>query len=310
MRALVVGANGFIGSHLVDALVTSDHDVRAFDRFSRDLSFATPGRVDVVVGDFLNQDDVARALRGVEVVFHFLSTSTPATAEEDPTFDIRTNIAPSVDLLRLSVEAGVKRVYFASSGGAVYGNLAKELCAEEDAPQPVSPYAIGKLAIENYLNYFQAKHGLESVALRISNPFGPRQHARSAQGIIPIVLRSIQAGRPVTQFGDGSMVRDYLYVEDLAEMVVKTVVGSPKQRAYNLGSGVGRSVTEIFGHIRDVVGADFEIEVKPTPATFVDRSVLDTRRYRTEFGATSLTDLRAGIERTWESVSMEGPPPH
>lgn len=300
-----MGANGFIGSHVVDALIAQGHHVVGFDRYSTEPSFASAHAVEIVVGDFLNRDDLAKAVRNVDVVFHFLSTSTPATAEEDPSFDVRTNIAPSVDLLRLCVSAGVARVYFASSGGAIYGNLDKELCAEEDTPQPLSPYAIGKLAIENYLNYFHVKHGLDSVALRISNPYGPRQHARSAQGLIPIVLRSIKAGVPVTQFGDGSMVRDYLYVEDLAEMVVRTVSSTPRERKYNLGSGIGHSVTDVFENIRHVVGADFEVEVKPTPSTFVHRSVLDTRRFRNEFGQPELTQLREGIARTWASLNGE-----
>jgi len=174
-KCLVLGANGFIGSHLVDSLARAGHSVRAFDRFSSEPLFQENAKIDIFRGDFLNMHDLSEALKGVAYVFHFISTTTPVTAENDPLIDIETNIRMSIELFRACVEAKVKRVIFASTGGAIYGEAHDKPHAEEDIPKPVSPYAIGKLTIEHYLRYFKVKHDLDSIILRISNPYGERQ---------------------------------------------------------------------------------------------------------------------------------------
>lgn len=300
-KAVVIGANGFIGSHLVDALASSGHEVRAFDRFSsREPTFRAPA--EIMVGEFLSRGDLEAAVAGQDYVFHFLSTTTPATAESDPTLDVRTNLAQTIELLEASVHAGVGRVFFASTGGAIYGDQGKNEYSELDATIPASPYAIGKLAIEQYLRFFRVKHGLASTTLRISNPYGTRQHPSKKQGLIPIALRQILAGKPVVQFGDGSMVRDYLFVEDLVRMIVPLLAADSQHDLYNMGSGVGHSVSEVLEALRRVTGTDFDVEQRPTPPTFVDHVVLDTTRYRSEFGEVELTSLDEGIRKTFTEM--------
>ncbi|MCI0158198.1 NAD-dependent epimerase/dehydratase family protein [Leifsonia shinshuensis] len=302
--AVVIGANGFIGSHLVDGLVDAGHSVRAFDRFSsRRPTFQRPA--EVMVGEFLSRADLEAAVAGQDYVFHFLSTTTPATAEGDPTLDIRTNLAQTIELLEASVQAGVRRFYLASTGGAIYGDQGKREYSELDATVPVSPYAIGKLAIEQYLRFFRVKHGLESTVFRISNPYGTRQHPSKKQGLIPIALRQILNGEPVVQFGDGSMVRDYLFVEDLVRMIVPLTERATEYDLYNIGSGEGHTVEEVLAALRRVTETDFAIERRPTPPTFVDHVVLDTGRYRTEFGEMPLTPLDEGIRKTYIELKEE-----
>jgi UDP-glucose 4-epimerase len=298
-RCLVVGANGFIGSHLVDALAAGGHQVTAFDRFSRGAAAFTSSGVTTHVGDFLSHADLREALEGKEYVFHFLSTTSPAVADSEPTLDIRTNISQSVDLFDLCVASGVRKVYFASTGGAIYGDQRDEFFSEVSRTLPVSPYAIGKLAIENYLRYFRTRHALESVSLRISNPFGPRQHARRKQGLIPIALRQIVKNDFVTKYGSGSMTRDYIYVEDVARMIASMPGTDSKHEVYNIGSGIGRTVNQVLDAIRTVTQRDFEVREVPTPATFVERAVLDGSRFASEYGAQRLVTLEDGIERTW-----------
>ncbi|UOE44485.1 NAD-dependent epimerase/dehydratase family protein [Agromyces larvae] len=301
-RAVVIGANGFIGSHLVDGLVREGHDVRAFDRFSSRRATFTSDSVEVVTGEFLSRADLEAAVEGQEYVFHFLSTTTPATAEADPTLDIRTNVAQTVELLESCAAAGVEHLYFASTGGAIYGDQGLAEYSESDRALPISPYAIGKLTIEHFLHYFQATHGLRSTVLRVSNPFGTRQKPNSKQGLIPIALRQIALGRPVVRFGDGSMVRDYVYVEDLVKMVLAITGHETAHDLYNLGSGVGYSVNDVFDSIRRVTGEEFEIVERPVPPTFVDRVILNTDRYRDEFGEHSLTSLDDGIRLTFDEI--------
>lgn len=303
-RAVVIGANGFIGSHLVDSLSAAGHDVTAFDRFSAGTR-SYQADVRQLRGDFLNHDDLRQAVEGQQLLFHFLSTSTPATAERDPSFDLRTNVMQSIELMRLAVDAGVEHVYFASTGGAIYGDSGRELCSEADPTHPVSPYAIGKLSIENYLQYFRAKFGLESTTFRISNPFGPRQHIDRKQGLIPIVLRQVALGLPVTRLGDGGMVRDYIYVEDLVRMIEPVVQQGSRSSVYNMGSGEGRTVSSVLETIREVTGRDFEVLEAPQPPTFVDRITLDISRYVDEFSEPVLTDFAEGVDLTWQEVRAQ-----
>jgi UDP-glucose 4-epimerase len=302
-KCLIIGANGFLGSHLVDELGARGHSVTAFDRYSTDEPIFANSSAVPIAGDFLNRADVAAALAGQDSVFHFLSTTTPASAEDDPTLDVRTNIASSIDLLSLCVEAGVSRVYFASTGGAIYGDQPGTVLNETAIPQPISPYAIGKLAIEGYLRYFERKFGLPSVVFRISNPYGPRQHPNKLQGVIPIFLRNMKLGLPVLQFGDGSMVRDYLFVSDAVRMIADVVESKAQHSLYNIGSGVGTSVAEVLAAAREVTGLDPDVIVAPIPPTFVASSVLDTGRYQSEFGVPELVALRDGIDRTWAAMN-------
>lgn len=300
---VVVGGNGFIGSHLVDELVARGHEVSVLDRFSGDGVAYRAAGVRRIVGDFLNRADLAVALRGQERVFHFLSTTTPASAEDDPTLDVRTNVLASVELFQLAVEARVDRVFFGSTGGAIYGDQDVDLMHEELAPRPVSPYAIGKLAIEGYLRYFRRKHGLDSVTFRVSNPYGPRQGPNKRQGVIPIFLHELAAGRPLSVFGDGSMERDFIAVSDAVRMMADVADGSPRHDLYNIGSGRGTTISELVDVIAVATSRDIAIEHRPMPSTFVDRVVLDTGRFRAEFGDPALIPLADGVRDLWNGIA-------
>ena len=303
-ETLVLGANGFIGSHLVDSLAESGHRVRAFDRFgSKDPMFNPSDNIEVYPANYLNRADLEAAIKGMEYVFHFISTTTPATAEDDPTIDIETNIKMSVELFRLAAEAGVKRVIFASSGGSIYGeteNTGEH--SEQDQTKPISPYAIGKLAIENYLRYFNVKHGLDSVSLRIANPYGERQPKHRKQGVIPIFLENIHEGKSVAVYGDGSMVRDYIYVKDLAKMIVSMFDKPEVAEVYNLGSGKGNSINEILNVAKMITGKDPLVEYREVPSTFVNSVVLNMDRFINDFGEPALTSLEDGMRSTYKYI--------
>jgi UDP-glucose 4-epimerase len=298
-RCLVVGANGFLGSHLVDELARLGHEVTAFDRFSSGQASYTASGVSRRIGDFLNKADLADAVTGQEFVFHFVSTTTPASAENDPTMDIRTNLASTVELLESCVEAGVAKVFFASTGGAIYGDQPGVELTETTLPLPISPYAIGKLSIEGYLRYFERKHGLASVIFRISNPYGPRQHPNKKQGVIPIFLTRLSQGLPLVVLGDGSMVRDYLYVGDVVRMIGQTVEADNAYPVYNIGRGVGASLADLLAVIERVTGIIPEIQTEPAPSTYLQRVVLKTERYQREFGYPEFVSLDEGVAATW-----------
>ncbi|TFD53009.1 NAD-dependent epimerase/dehydratase family protein [Cryobacterium frigoriphilum] len=301
-NCLVIGGNGFIGANLCTALANSGHQVLAFDRFSRGIHAVSHPNVGSFIGDFMSRSDLAAALKDQDYVFHFLSTTTPITAESEPSLDLRTNVSQTVDLLELCVAANIKRFYYSSSGGAIYGPQGRSLYAESNSTLPVSPYGIGKLTIENYLRYFRVRHGLDSISLRISNPYGAGQSIEKRQGIIPIVLHQVASGGPISRLGDGTMIRDYLFIDDLVRMILLLVDRRPQYDVYNLGSGQGSSVNTIFDSIRRVTGVDFVTRDLPKPSTFVDHVVLDMTRFTTEFGKPNLTTLDAGVNSVWDLV--------
>jgi UDP-glucose 4-epimerase len=303
-RCLVLGANGFIGSHLVDSLVEQGHSVRAFDRFGdNEARFEASKRIERIDGDFLNRDDLRGALKGMEYVFHLISTTTPITAENDPIIDITTNITTSVELFQDCVEAKIKRVIFPSTGGAIYGEYDETKPLSEDSiPLPISPYGIGKLTIEHYLRYFKVKFGLDSIVLRISNPYGERQPVGRKQGVIPIFLEKIYADEPITVLGDGEMVRDYVYVKDVANILASIFDKKHSREVYNLGSGKGESINELVVAMRKLTGKKIRQESRPIPATFIHSVVLDTHALQAEFGVAPKTPLAEGLQKTWDYI--------
>jgi UDP-glucose 4-epimerase len=301
-RCLVVGGNGFLGSWVVDELVARGHDVSVFDRFSGEDNYASVG-VRRIIGDFLDTETLISAVGGQQHVFHFLSTTSPATAVADPSLDVRSNVLQSIALFEASVASGVERVHFASTGGAMYGDIAGVRIGEDVIPAPVSPYAIGKLAIEGYLRFFERTRGLSSISYRISNPYGPRQHPGRKQGVIPIFLARIAQGLPLEVFGDGSSVRDYIYASDAARLVVQAMDAPTRHSVYNIGSGVGSTLGEVIELASELTARAIVVERKERPPTFVDRIVLDTSRYAAEFEVGELVSLRQGIETTWEHTA-------
>ena len=304
-RSLVLGANGFIGSHLVDALVENGHQVVAFGRSGSETKFNHNPAVVSFYGDFLNRADLAASLKDIDYVYHFISTTNPASAENDPVIDIETNIRMSVELFELCIEAKVKRVIFASTGGSVYGDNPNPPYSETDATLPFSPYAIGKLTIEHYLRYFRHKYGLDSVTFRISNPYGERQPFHRKQGVIPIFIESIYREVPITLYGDGSMVRDYMYVGDVASMIAETGTASVQHDTYNLGSGEGIPLTNILAMAEKVVGKKATVNYLDTPSTFVKTTILDTNRFKREFSLNPTTGLEEGMRLTFEYIKEQ-----
>lgn len=299
-NCLVLGANGFLGSHLVDTLISKNEFVRAFDKYPDDKTrFNASENIELFHGEFLNETDLDKALLGIDYVFHFISTTTPISSEANPLVEIDTNIRYSVELFQKCVDNNVKKVIYASSGGSVYGNAGRDLIDENTIPNPISPYAIGKLTTEKFLSYFFEKYGLERVVYRISNPYGTRQSINARQGVIPIFLQHVLKDEPVQVFGDGSMVRDFIYVKDVAEMIVGSFENA-RDDLYNIGSGHGVSVNELIEIIYSVTGQTSKVNHVPAPATFVEKNVLDNSKFLKEFSISPRIDLREGIKYTWE----------
>ncbi|HSX07917.1 MAG TPA: NAD-dependent epimerase/dehydratase family protein [Candidatus Saccharimonadales bacterium] len=307
-KIVVFGAGGFIGQHLVRRFAKEpDHSVVAFGRFAdyqrgAASPFAEYANVQLVSGDFFNQRDLDNAIDGADYVFHLVTTTTPATSNDDPFIDIETNVRGSIELFELCTKHQVKKVIFLSSGGSVYGAIDSTAINERTLPEPRSPYGIGKLTVEHFLRYFKFTKNLDYVVYRVANPYGPGQNIYGRQGVIPIFMHKFLSNQPITVYGTGNMVRDYIYIDDLIDMLAGTYAKPNKHSEYNLGSGHGVSVNELISAIETCAGHSVEKEYMPTPATFLEKNVLDINRFVEEFGIKPATSLEDGMQRTWDYV--------
>lgn len=301
MRVLVIGGSGFIGSHLVDALLAQGHRVRVFDRAPERFR-SSPAGVEFIQGEFGDTASLAESLADVEMVYHLVSTTVPSTSNLDPVADIQGNLIGSVRLLEMMRAAGVRRLVYLSSGGTVYGIPQCDPVPESHPLQPISSYGIVKVAIEHYLHMEHHLHGLQYTILRASNPYGPRQGHGGVQGVIGTFLWKIAKDEPIQIWGDGSVVRDFIHVRDLAALCAlltqKQVTG-----CFNAGSGRGASILEVLDIVRKVVGRNVAPVFKPGRGFDVPRVVLDVNAIERSSGWAPRVDLESGVRETWAWVS-------
>ena len=293
---LVLGGAGFIGSHLTDALARAGHRVRVFDRVPPVLR----GDCEILAGDFMNPDDLARALRGSEVVFHLISTTLPQASNDDPVFDAQTNLLGTLRMLALCRRERVRKVVFVSSGGTVYGIPKTVPIAESHPTDPTCAYGIHKLAIEKYLHLEHLLHGLDYCVLRPANLYGERQRADVAFGAVAVFLDRALRGEPIRIWGDGSIVRDYVYVGDAVDAMLKAMAYAGSEKVFNVGSGAGTSLNDLVKRIEDVVGRRVAVEYTPRRAFDVPVNVLDSSLAKRVLGWSAATPLAAGIRKTYE----------
>lgn len=297
MKILVIGGCGFIGSHVVDDLLRTGHSVRVFDR--RHEQFRRPlADIDYRIGDFSDKMAVAEAIMGVDAVFHLVSTTFPGTADLDPKTDVRENLIDTLQLVETMLSLSVTRLLFLSSGGTVYG-IPQEIPIPETHPlRPINSYGIVKGAIEQYLEMYRRTRGLSPVIIRASNPFGPRQGHTGVQGVVSTFLSRIAKGEPIEIWGDGSVVRDFLDVRDLAELC--GVAGtSRREGVYNAGSGVGTSLNDLLETIRQVTETEIALQYRPGRLVDVPISVLDCTIAKRDFGWEPRRTLSEGLDNAW-----------
>ncbi len=252
VACLVLGAGGFIGSHLCHALVQAGARVHGFGRRQSFPDALPPLRF--TTGDFSDRAALALAVDGAEIVFHLLGGTNPEVSNKDPIADLQTNAVASVQLLELCRAASVRRIVFVSSGGAVYGRQDVMPIAESAATDPISAYGINKLMVEKYLQLYAGLGGPTAVSLRVANPYGPLQSPFRRQGLVAAISESVLAGKPVEIWGDGQVIRDYLYVEDVAQALLLAALYEGPEHVFNIGSGIGRSVREVADSICHILG--------------------------------------------------------
>ena len=293
MNILVLGGSGFIGSHVVDQLLAAGHKVRVFDRAPEHYRSRLK-RVEYRLGSFDDTFQVAEALQGMDAVCHLISTTVPGTSNLDPVADVQNNLVNTLLLLEQMRKKGMKRILYLSSGGTVYGNPEYSPVGENHPLNPISSYGVVKVAIEKYLNMYQQLYGFEPVILRPSNPYGSRQGHAGVQGLIGTLLSRTLAGEALEIWGDGSVIRDYMHVGDLARLCV-TALESNSCGVFNAGSGEGYSINEIVELIRDTIDDQLQVNYSEGRDFDVKEVVLDISQAKAEFGWQPEISLAAGL---------------
>jgi len=273
MKILVTGGAGFIGSHIVDGLLSAGHAVAVIDDLSSGSRDNLPATVPLHVVDIVDTAAVAGVIAAEkpDAVCHQAAQMSVSRSVREPLFDARVNCIGLINVLDAAVHAGCRRFVFASSGGVLYGDVTTP-AAESTPANPVSPYGITKWVGERYLAFYAAEHGITAVALRYSNVYGPRQNPHGEAGVVAIFSKKLLAGEPATINGDGRYVRDYIYGPDVARANVLALTDAASRCAtgsltsLNIGTGIGTDVVELEALIRESVAATGRARSGPLPA--------------------------------------------
>jgi UDP-glucose 4-epimerase len=303
---LVLGGAGFLGSHLVEALLREGSAVRVFDR-TRDWSVIAPAaNLELCEGDFGNRGDVALALEGCRTVFHLVGTTLPKGSNDDPVHDLESNLLTTVHFLELCRHSDVRKIVFASSGGTVYGVPTVVPIPEQHETRPLCSYGIHKLAIEHYLHLHASLYGIDYCVLRLANPFGERQRPHASQGAVAVFIDRVLRGEEIVVWGDGSAVRDYVYVEDVTRAFCQAAMHSGEVKVFNIGSGHGLSVNDLIASIEATVGRTVSRRYLPGRPFDVPVNVLDISRAATQLGWRPQHSFIEGLRRTlqWQAAQI------
>lgn len=293
---IVLGGGGFIGTTLCRRLAASGARVRAF---SRHFAFpnAMPG-VDLRTGDFCDADALGAAIEGFDVVYHLVHATPPQPANADMAGDIGNNVLPSLALFDICRKLRVKRIVFLSSGGTVYGRAATVPTPERAPTEPIAAYGISKLMIEKYLALHEHLHQIDYRILRVTNPFGPFQSTTKNQGIVAMLIARGLAGQPIEIWGDGSAVRDFIYIDDVIDALELARRDQSEFRIFNIGRGEGHTLREIVSRIQELLGQELELIWKDARTIDVPVSIVSNVRAREVLGWLPKTTLDEGLGKT------------
>ncbi len=305
MKILILGGNGFLGSHFVDKVVELDHEVTVFDRVqprvARNLEHLW-GKIRFINGEFENRKVLREALEGQDVVYHFIGATYPLASWKDPFIEIDLTIRSSVAMFDIAVEEGVKKIVYPSSGGTVYGRQ-KSPFTEKTPTQPFSPYGIAKLATEHFLSYYREANGVAADIFRIGNPYGPRQAIGSVQGVINVWMEAVLGHKEFVVYGDEHNVRDYIYVGDVAHLMTHSLTDLESSDTFNLGSGKGVSILELLEVFKEALsGEDLKYRVLPRRPSDNVASVLDTSKLLAHFPGFEYQTLTEKVRETWDDL--------
>jgi UDP-glucose 4-epimerase len=306
VKILVTGGAGFIGSHVVDAYLKGGHEVTVVDNLSTGQRKNISAGATFVESDLREAEPLHRLMvaKRFDAVNHQAAQMNVRKSVEDPAYDASVNINGMLNLLEGCVKTGVRKVVFASSGGAIYGEQETFPADERHPTRPISPYGVAKLATESYLHYYRAVHGIETVSLRYANVYGPRQNPGGEAGVISIFATRMLAGKEVAINGTGKQTRDYVYVGDVVRANV-LALGFAGSDFFNVGTGIETDVNTLFGMLQALAGSALPERHAPALKGEQLRSVLDHGKIMRTLGWKPEVRLQDGLRQTVEFFRKE-----
>ena len=293
-KVLILGGAGFIGGALINQLKKNSVEITAVDRAWND----EPNGVNCIVGDVFDKDCLNQVMAKQDVVYHLVSTTLPASSNKSPLHDCESNVAGTLRILDAMVENDIRKIVFLSSGGTVYGITSTSPINESFPTFPISAYGIGKLAIEKYLYLYSRLHGISAPVIRLSNPFGPGQAPDRGQGVIATFVKRALQKEPIEIWGDGSVIRDFVYIDDVIASLILSANSSEAFSLFNVGMGEGRSILDILDAIEKEVGCELTVIFKKARLCDVPEVVLDISKINAELNWYPRTSFEEGIKKT------------
>jgi UDP-glucose 4-epimerase len=312
VRILVTGGAGFIGSHVADTYIAAGHEVAILDDFRTGSEANVNPEAKVLRLDVRDKEGVAAAISAFrpEVVNHHAAQSEVPKSVADPGFDAMVNVVGGLHVLQASVDAGVRKFIFISTGGALYGEPDVIPAGEDHPVRPLSPYGTSKFAFEQYLGTFQRTYGLEYTVLRYANIYGPRQDFHAEEGrVIAIFASRMIAGKPVTIDGDGEQARDMLHVADVAVANIAALYRGAGG-TYHISTGIPVTINELYRKLAILTEYELEPNFGPRRKGDVFRIALDNSRAREDLGWEPKLDLEEGLSQTVEYFRAQVLSPH
>lgn len=309
MKILLLGAAGFIGTNLTIELAKKTEDeITLVDRskaFFKPIVSMDLKNVHILEADLTVDMDFDSILKDQEVVYHLVSTTVPTTSNQHISQELVSNVIFSANLFEACIRCGVKKVVFVSSGGTVYGKEVDCSLKEKTATNPISSYGVQKITIEKLLYLYRYMYGLDYRIIRLANPYGPYQRPNGVLGAVTTFTYKALKGDEITVYGDGSVVRDFIYIDDAIRAIMKIVNGENKHRTFNLGCGYGTSIKQVLETIEKALGIKLNVSYLEGRKVDVPVNYLDISRYEKYYGALNPISLEDGIRKTADFMKKE-----
>jgi len=307
MKILILGGCGFIGSHLAVTFLEDEHDVTIFDHVSAHISNieSIKNKIQLILGDFNDEKDLQKAVHGNEIVVHLISSVIASNALNQIVCDVKFNVIGSIKLFDICVKENVKKIIYLSSGGTVYGATPDIPIKENRLLNPINSYGVTKVAVEKYLVMYGYQYNLDYSIIRLSNPYGERQKPNTGQGVVATWLHKVKEKKPIEIWGDGSVIRDFIYIKDAVLGIKKAALTSDPVNVVNIGSGEGCSLNHLHSEIEKCVGKKIDITYHAMRNIDVKENVLDVSLAKKSLNWSANISLQEGLSYTWASIFGE-----
>lgn len=298
-KILVIGGSGFMGRNLIFKLIEEGYKVKLLDLIKPNW---LNNKIEFIEGNFLHEHIVDEAIHNCFAIYHLASTTLPKTSNEDPVFDINTNLAGTIQILQKCITYKTKKIIFTSSGGTIYGIPDELPTTEKSSTNPICSYGIVKLAIEKYLKLYHKLYGMDTCSLRISNPYGYFQRHDKGQGVISVFCKSFSTGKAIEIWGKGNIKKDFIYIDDLMEAMIKPLEIECNGEEINIGGGESFCLNEIINFLQNYTKKEIKINYLPSKNFDVQHTLLDISKAKDILHWEPKTDFYDGLKKTYDWI--------